>query len=166
MRSQIYGILGLMYTLAIGILLIVAMVGTSKQFSWQSSAPLYRFSMIALSSSMNKVKTFLQQERVYAVDRALFYTGAFGGYSTFHDLVPRINAKWCGCPSGTIKINKSGGSCTSSDKVCYCNNTSIGKLVQPNMCFVTDKGKKLDIGMIKDKKLWEMFTEKYFVYWY
>ena len=161
MRSQIYGILGLMYTLAIGILLVVALVGTSKQFAWKSSAPLYKFSMIELSSNVQKVKTFLSEERVYAADKALFYVGAFGGYSTISDMSPKFDAKMCGCPSGSKLININGDSCSSTDKECYCENTSTGGFVQPNMCF----GSGLDVKML-DKSFWTYIPEKYFVYWY
>ena len=155
MKSQIYGILGLMYALALGILIIVALVGTSKQFTWQSSAPMYKFSMIMLSSNMQKVKAFLSQERAYSVDKAAFYTGAFGGYSTFSDLVPKMNPKICGCPQGST-LKNSGGNY-------YCEDSN-GNPVQPNSCFISD-GKKLNVKMIAPK-LFVYIPEKYFVYWY
>ncbi len=153
MKGQIYGILGLMYTLAIGILLVVALVGTSKQFMWQSSAPLYRFSLGMLSLNLEKVKAFMSQERAYAVDRAAFYTGAFGGYSTFNDLVPKISANICGCPSGYSPIE--------GDDL-HCKDSS-GNTVQAKSCFIYD-GKKLYVGKINES-YWTTFPEKYFVYW-
>ena len=162
MRAQIYGILGLMYTLAIGILLVVALVGTSKQFTWHSSAPMYKLAMSELSVDVQRVRTFLSQERVYAADKALFYTGAFGGYSTFHDLVPKLDAKVCGCPPGAKEVNVNNNPCSASDTKCYCNES--GKLVEPNMCFVSGN-KRLDVGII-NSSLWNVFPEKYFVYWY
>ncbi len=151
MKSQAYGVLGLMYAVAIGILLIIAIVGTSKQFSYQSSASMYKLWLTILSSNVQKIKMFLQQERAYAVERALFFTSAFGGHS-FRDFVPTRNGSICGCASGYTP-NPDTGACVNSESFYYPT------------CYVDNyTGKIFNVTYIPTD-YYSAIPEKYVAYW-
>ena len=151
MKSQAYGVLGLMYAVAIGVLLIIAVVGTSKQFNYQSSASMYKLWLTILSSNVQKIKMFLQQERAYAVERALFFTSAFGGHS-FEDFIPIRNGSVCGCINGYTPDTNSGA-CVSSEgyyyPICY-KDRYTGKIF--NVTYIP-------------KEYYSTIPEKYVAYW-
>ncbi|MCD6576253.1 MAG: hypothetical protein J7K73_03775 [Nanoarchaeota archaeon] len=80
-RSQLYGISAFMYALAIAVVLIIGMLGLSKDIETSSQAGLYRYNALSAVKAGEIVNKIFDEERGYAVDRSLFITSAFGGYS-------------------------------------------------------------------------------------
>jgi hypothetical protein len=98
-KSQVYGLSAFIYALAIAIILIVGLLGLSKEYDFKASAGLYRFSSVITIKNAEIVKKLMDQERGYTVDKSLFITGAFGGYSPDVDLICQ---KGCVGNCGTI----------------------------------------------------------------
>jgi hypothetical protein len=86
-RSQVYGLSAFIYAIAIAIILIIGLIGLSKEYDLKSAAGLYRFDSVLTTKTAEILKKIMDQERGYAVDKSLFITGAFGGYSPDVDLI-------------------------------------------------------------------------------
>lgn len=81
-KAQLYGLSIFIYSIAIAIILIIGLVGLTREIEVYSHAGLQRHQAMTLTKNAEMIRTLIDQERSYAVDRALFYTGAYGGYST------------------------------------------------------------------------------------
>ena len=86
-KSQVYGLSAFIYAIAIAIILIIGLIGLSKEYEMKSSAGLYRFSSVIVTKNAEIIKKLMDQERGYAIDKSLFITAAFGGYSPDVDLI-------------------------------------------------------------------------------
>jgi len=86
-RSQVYGLSAFIYAIAIAIILIIGLIGLSKEYDLKSAAGFYRFSSVITTKNAEIIQKIMDQERGYAVDKSLFITAAFGGYSPDLDLV-------------------------------------------------------------------------------
>ncbi len=157
-KAQLYGISAFLYALAIAIILIVGMLGLSKDLESASQASFFRFSAISAAKNAEMFKKLLDQERGYAVDKSLFATGSFGGYS-ISDLIPSQDCTLptCGstCPTGSVcitaGINK--GKCRRGSQV-----------ILPNYCFPNiNNGAGFSCGR-KDLNV-PYIAEKYLPYW-
>ena len=81
-KAQLYGLSIFIYAIAIAIILIIGLVGLTREIEVYSHAGLQRHQAMTLTKNAEMIRTLIDQERTYAVDRALLYTAAFGGYST------------------------------------------------------------------------------------
>jgi len=127
MKGQVYGISAFMYAIAIAVVLIIGVMGLSKEFETNANAGAFRFSSIMAARSGEQVKQLLDQERGYVIDKSFFSLGAFGGY----------------LPSDLL-CNTSIDGCKSCDKPkCYPNvNDSNGQycgIIQVNVPFLGEK---------------------------
>jgi hypothetical protein len=106
-KAQVYGLSSFLYALAIAIVLVIGLLGMSKQFEEKSQAAMYRFGAVETSKVAEIIKKVMDQERSYAVDKSLFITGAFGGYSTYNDFLNtsdcRLAEKISGCGTCAAK---------------------------------------------------------------
>ncbi len=80
-KAQLYGLSIFIYSIAIAIVLIIGLVGLSREISVYSHAGLQRQYSLHMSKNTEMIRTLLDQERAYTIDKALFFTGAYGGYS-------------------------------------------------------------------------------------
>lgn len=126
-KSQVYGLSGFIYAIAIAIILIVGLLGLSKEYDLKSAAGLYRFSSVMATKNAEIVKKLMDQERGYAIDKSLFITGAFGGYSPDVDLIPVKNCTLPGCDKcSSIGYICLGTSTNCSSSVCTNPNCALG----------------------------------------
>ena len=79
-KTQLYGISAFMYALAIAVVLIIGMLGLSKDIETSSQAGLYRYNSLSAVKASEVINKILDEDRGYAVDKSLFITSAFGGY--------------------------------------------------------------------------------------
>ncbi|MCD6547822.1 MAG: hypothetical protein J7K22_04705 [Nanoarchaeota archaeon] len=159
-KAQIYGVSTFIYTIAIAIVLIIGMIGLSKDIEAASQAGFYRFSALSAVKNAELLKKLMDEERQYAVDKALFITGAFGGYST-KDLVPIKNCTICKntCPQDTSCIDD-----PSNPNYGYCVDAD-GNTVEPEDCYPKFQAcGKLDveISFLGEKQLpnWKRYGNK------
>lgn len=99
-KSQVYGMNAFLYALAIGIILIVGIIGISKEFESRSQSGLYRMQVLAATKQGETIKKFIDSERGAVIDKSLYIVGAFGGYVSYQDLINAGNCTMPGC-SGT-----------------------------------------------------------------
>ena len=81
-KAQLYGLSIFIYSIAIALVLIIGLVGLSRDITVYSHAGLQRHQSMSVVKNAETLSTLMSQERAYAVDRALFYTAAYGGHST------------------------------------------------------------------------------------
>ena len=151
MKSQIYGTLGILYAIAIGILLIIAVVGISKQFSYKSSAPLYKMEAYSLSQNFQILNMLFNQERAYSIERSIFLTSAFGG-RTPKELTPTTNASICKCKNG-YHADASSGLCVDGKGDAYVVT-----------CYVDHNGNRINVSNLPNY-YYPAIPEKTIVYW-
>ena len=163
-KAQIYGVSTFIYTIAIAIVLIIGMIGLSKDIEAASQAGFYRFSALSAVKNAELLKKLMDEERQYAVDKALFITGAFGGYST-KDLVPIKNCTISECENTCPQDT----SCIDDDPLNpyygLCNNTTSGEIVSPEDCYpkFQNCGKlDVEISFLGEKQLpnWKRYSNK------
>jgi hypothetical protein len=126
-KAQIYGLSAFLYALAIAIILIVGLLGMTKEFETKSEASLYRFNAVLASKTADTVKKIMEQERSYALDKAFYITGAYGGYSSYKDIVNAGNCTYAVC----AKNCPSGFACIQGTNNCtYIAAESVRKICQ------------------------------------
>ncbi len=140
-----------MYAIAMGILIIVALYGTTKHFQFQASTGMYKTELYYASITVQRLNTMFHQERAYSIEKSILYTMAYGGYS-YKDLIPVTNATVCGCKSG---YSDKGGICV--------NNTDSNDAYFP-VCYVDRNGNKLNIADLP-KDYYNTVLEKKVIYW-
>ncbi len=143
----------MLYAIAIGILIVIAVVGTSKQMSYQSSAPLYKMTLYLVSTSLQKLNLWYNQERAYAIARGAFLASAFGGRMP-KELNPVANATLCGgCKKGY----------DDKDGVCVNDNDASDTYIPT--CYLDRNNKIIHVEDLP-KQYYYILPEKKVVYWY
>jgi hypothetical protein len=79
-KSQAYGISIFIYSIAIAILLIIGMIGISKQIDLYSADVLYKQIAVGAVDAVEGIKNLLSSERAYMVEKALYLSADFSGY--------------------------------------------------------------------------------------
>ncbi len=151
-KSQLYGLSGFIYAIAIAVMLIVGVMGISKDYEERSSAGMYRFYSLTAAKNAELIKKMFEQERSYVIDESLFFIGAYGGYH-FKDFLPTDN-----CTAAAL------GGCNICPSGSYCDNTldrcvdDSGKIVAPDpnvICYPGDLNKcgfkEIDVSYIPEK---------------
>ena len=83
-RAQVYGLSSFIYAIAIAVILLIGLIGMAKDFETKSQAADYRHDVTMATRSAETVKKIMEQERGYALDKALFFTGTLGGVSRYN----------------------------------------------------------------------------------
>ena len=98
MKSQTYGLSVFIYAIAISVVLIVGLIGISRDMETFSQNSFQKAMALQSVKSAESFKNSLDSERAYVVDSAIFKTGIAGGY-TLQDLSstnPPSPAATCG----------------------------------------------------------------------
>lgn len=138
-KAQVYGLSTFLYALAIAIVLVIGLVGMSKEFSERSEAGLYRFGSVITGKNAELIKKLLDQERSYALDKSLFITAAHGGYSSHEDLVKTSD---CSIAEG---VDGCYTSCTEAMQKAVDNNEYSGTIVN----WACGTGEKVDDVLVE-----------------
>lgn len=85
-KAQVYGLSSFIYALAIALILLVGLIGMSKEFETKSHSADYEAQTLIISRTAENVKKLLSEERSYVLDKSLYLTGAYGGSQSFRDL--------------------------------------------------------------------------------
>ncbi|HDQ59899.1 MAG TPA: hypothetical protein ENN30_01765, partial [Candidatus Woesearchaeota archaeon] len=85
-KAQLYGLSAFIYAIAISIMLIVGLMGLTKDYEVRSTSGSYRSYVLSASKNAEMIKTLFEQERSFVVDKTLFIIGAYGGYNVMTDL--------------------------------------------------------------------------------
>jgi len=148
-RSQVYGLSAFIYAIAIAIILIIGLIGLSKEYDLKSAAGLYRFDSVLTTKTAEILKKIMDQERGYAVDKSLFITGAFGGYSPDVDLIngcgSSCNSYYC-APGCFPNVKSSSGPCGAIiNDITYMGEKIVprwnyyGKICTPSIDYMISK---------------------------
>ena len=78
-KAQVYGLSAFIYALAIAVVLLVGLIGMSKDFETKSQAATYRHYTSIITKNAETLKKEMEQERAHALDKALYLTAAHGG---------------------------------------------------------------------------------------
>ena len=101
-QAQVYGLSSFIYALAIAVVLLVSLIGMSKEFETKSHAATYEGNAVIVSRTAENVKKILEEERRYALDKSLYFTGAYGGSDSFGDSQKRSWGTGCGTKDNTM----------------------------------------------------------------
>lgn len=162
-KAQVYGLSSFLYALAIAIVLVIGLLGMSKEFDQKSEASFYRFGSVITAKNAELIKKLLDQERAYATDKSMFITGAFGGYSPNKDLVKTSNC--------TLAEDSGCGYCRDFDGLedCdrltgLCNDSADKQQLVVFDCYANVKDPNGNLCGVKEINL-PYLGEKNVVYW-
>ena len=169
-KSQLYGLSAFIYAIAIAVMLIVGVMGISKDYQTRSTAGQYRFYSVVATKNAQIVKSLLDQERSFVVDKALYFTGAYGGYNPYSEMFYTRNCSAYGCDDGA-----SCNLCPDSyeEETVYCSHDLGGKCVYEEdgveIPVSVDDGVKVYIEKLEDCGIRNVDTsfvpEKRLPYW-
>lgn len=78
-KAQVYGLSSFIYALAIAVILLIGLIGMSKDFETKSQAASYRYGATLVTRNAETIKKVIEEERNYALDKSVFVAGTSGG---------------------------------------------------------------------------------------
>jgi hypothetical protein len=84
-KAQVYGLATFIYAISIAVILLIGLIGMSKEFESKSQSAEYKYGTAIVTQIAEQIKKIMEEERGYSLDKSLYLTGAFGGYSSYSD---------------------------------------------------------------------------------